>query len=79
MEDVMHAVKSVSSHRVNKMLRRKGNIWLPGYYDRGLKDDCNPDTTIDYILRNPIKAGFVKNIRKFPHWDAKNIPDWVWK
>lgn len=75
---VMEAVKSVSCRRINRILgRKRGSIWLDGYFARGLHEYDGLDVLVNYVLRNPLRAGLVKSIWNYPHWDAKRIPEWV--
>lgn len=61
---VIRSVKSLSSRRTGQKL------WQKGYYDHGLLHDENIKNAARYIVANPLRAGIVKNIHDYPHWDA---------
>jgi acyl-coenzyme A synthetase/AMP-(fatty) acid ligase/REP element-mobilizing transposase RayT len=54
---IMKTIKSVSSHRINKLLGRTGPVWQPDYFDRYVRDWEHYQKTIAYIENNPVKAG----------------------
>jgi REP element-mobilizing transposase RayT len=51
-------IKSVSAHKINKLLKRSGRVWLDESFDHALRagmfEEC-----IEYIRRNPVKRGLV--------------------
>ena len=53
----MQAWKSVTSHRINKLERRKGPLWQREYFDRFMRTEQQLETTIVYVENNPVKAG----------------------
>ncbi len=59
LEEVVQKWKSVSSHRVNRLLGRKGALWRREYFDRYMRTDEQLISTRDYIERNPVAAGLV--------------------
>jgi len=67
---IMNGIKGASSHSVNKLLRRKGNLWEPESFDRIPRSDGDFAFRYSYIVENPIAAGLAKG------------PDdyrWVWR
>jgi REP element-mobilizing transposase RayT len=49
-------VKAFSARRINEILRSKGAIWQPAFYDRA--------------IRRALRAGIVRTIKEYPLWDA---------
>jgi putative transposase len=45
-------------------------IWQPGYYDHAIRKDEDIINIARYIIANPIRAGLVKKVGDYPHWDA---------
>ncbi len=39
LAEIMHGIKSYSSHRINQTMQRKGKVWLAESYDRGVRDE----------------------------------------
>ena len=53
--------KSYTAHEANKILGRKGDFWMPEYFDRYIRNNDHYRNAIDYIDNNPFKAGLVSN------------------
>ena len=62
LASIFHSWKSYSSNRANRILGREGAFWHREYYDRIVRDERDLADTIEYVLRNPEKAG-LKNWR----------------
>ncbi len=56
----MHVFKKTSS----------GKLWQRGFYDRAIRSEQDIETVARYIVRNPVRAGLVKSVRDYSHWDA---------
>lgn len=61
---VVGAVKSLSAHRLKEI------IWQPGFHDHAVRNEEDLQTIARYIVANPLRAGLVKSIGDYPHWDA---------
>ena len=57
---IVHAWKSYSAKRANKILGRTGAFWHEDYFDRFIRDEGHLQRTIDYVENNPVKAGLVE-------------------
>ena len=66
-KDLSATVQSVKS-RTSKSLGY--NVWLKGFHDRAIRRDEDVVTIARYIIANPVRAGIVKSVREYPHWDA---------
>ncbi len=51
--------KSVSGHRANEALGRKGHFWQREYYDRLMRNENEVERAVEYIRENPRRAGLV--------------------
>jgi REP element-mobilizing transposase RayT len=67
---VVQYVKSVSAHRLNKRLGRRGPVWQDGFHDRALRRDEDLKMVARYILGNPVRAGLAETVAEYSHWDA---------
>jgi putative transposase len=67
---VLQTTKSVSAHRINRYLKRKGRFWQDGFHDHALRREEAVVDAARYIIANPLRAGLVGNVRDYPHWDA---------
>ncbi|MCE5975733.1 REP-associated tyrosine transposase [Pseudomonas sp. JR33AA] len=45
-------------------------IWQSGYQDHALRREECVVHVARYIVANPLRAGLVRSIRDYPHWDA---------
>ncbi|MCL1920225.1 MAG: SNF2-related protein [Kiritimatiellaeota bacterium] len=68
LSEIMHSWKSFTAHEANKKLNRKGDFWLPEYFDRFIRSPKHFDFTVNYIRENPVKAGLVRIYQ-----------DWQWR
>ena len=59
------AMKSLSARNVGI-----GRLWQAGFYDHAVRWDEEIQTMARYIAANPLRAGLVKSIGQYPHWDA---------
>ncbi len=61
LEDLLGAIKGVTSCFVNRELGRKGKLWQPESFDRILRDEEHLYNAIQYIGNNPRMAGLPKS------------------
>ena len=45
-------------------------IWQAGYYDHAIRKNEDIVNIARYIIANPLRAGLVKRVGDYPHWDA---------
>jgi REP element-mobilizing transposase RayT len=65
--DILENLKWYTALNANRRLGRKGAFWQHESYDHVIRDAAELDRTIEYVLMNPVKAGFCKDWR-----------DWKW-
>ena len=65
LSKVMAAVKSVSARRIGG-----GRLWQSGFHDHAVRREEDLRTLARYIVANPLRAGLVRRIGDYPHWDA---------
>ncbi len=53
LAEIMQSFKSLTSHKANKILRRKGQFWLEDYLDRYIRTAEHFMRTVRYIENNP--------------------------
>jgi 1-hydroxy-2-methyl-2-(E)-butenyl 4-diphosphate synthase len=59
LEKILHSWKSFTSHEINKRNGTTGSIWQKESYDHLIRDGEDFKNQIDYVLTNPVKAGFI--------------------
>jgi REP element-mobilizing transposase RayT len=67
----VNTVKSWATRRINRLAGFTGRLWSPGFYDRAIRKEEDLGAVARYIVANPLRAGLVRSIRDYPHWDAK--------
>jgi REP element-mobilizing transposase RayT len=75
LKDIMHSLKSYTSHEANKILRRKGQFWWEDYFDRYIRSERHFRKTVEYIENNPVKARLCEKPSDWPFssaWFKKN-------
>ena len=61
---VVQQMKSFSAHAAGTAL------WQPGFHDHALRSDEDMQAAARYLVANPLRAGLVRHIGDYPHWDA---------
>ena len=64
---LMQGLKIHTAIESNKILNRAGQFWHHESYDHIIRDSNELVNTVNYILQNPVKAGFVSDYK-----------DWKW-
>ncbi|MBI4722312.1 MAG: N-6 DNA methylase [Candidatus Stahlbacteria bacterium] len=65
LSEIMHSIKSFTSHKINDIRKRSGSIWLTESYDRIIRTNKEFGEKLQYICENPIKSGLVENLQKY--------------
>ena len=70
LAEVIQSFKSLTSHKANKILRRKGRFWMQYYFDRYIQNADHFAKTVRYIENNPVKARLCKLPQDWPFSSA---------
>jgi REP element-mobilizing transposase RayT len=65
VSSIMHSWKSFTARKANQLLGRKGEFWQREYFDRVMTSSRQMEFTLRYILNNPVKAGFCKEVSEW--------------
>jgi REP element-mobilizing transposase RayT len=57
LSKVLHAWKSFSATKANRLLRRSGEFWQREYYDHLIRSEEEFYRIVNYIADNPNRAG----------------------
>ena len=69
--NLMRSVKGFSARQLNRQWPpREDDIWQKGFHDRALRQEEDLREAARYLVANPLRAGLVKEIGDYPHWDA---------
>jgi REP element-mobilizing transposase RayT len=67
--DILQCLKSVTAHRINKMLRLSGPVWQEESFDHVLRSDESLKEKCEYIRQNPVRKGLVMRSQEY---------QWLW-
>ena len=73
LEDCLQRIKQYVATHVNRLLEQTGQLWAEESYDRIIRDEEHLWNVVQYIGRNPRKAGLPRDewIRWIdPEWEA---------
>ena len=73
LDTIMQSVNGRRARQVNAYLQSTGAIWQRAYHEHALRREEAVSDVIDYMLENPIRAGFVANIADYSLWDTRAI------
>ncbi len=45
-------------------------VWAAGFHDRAMRSDDDLRVAARYVVANPLRAGLVDAVGKYPYWDA---------
>lgn len=68
---VMQNLKRYTAVHANKLLKRAGMFWEEESYEHIVRDEREFWNILNYILRNPVKAGFVQKWQEWPFTFSK--------
>ncbi|HYW73289.1 MAG TPA: transposase [Pyrinomonadaceae bacterium] len=68
---IMQSFKSLTSHKANHLLHRRGSFWMADYFDRYIRNREHFVQTIRYIEDNPVKAGLCERAEDWPFSSAR--------
>ena len=70
LSSVVKTVKARSALTINRHLGQQGSLWQRAYYDHAARKDMDVRQFARYIVANPLRAGLVRVIGDYPHWDC---------
>ena len=63
--DILQCLKSVTAHRINRLLKRSGPIWEEESFDHVLRSNESLKMKCEYIRQNPVVAGLVEGPEEY--------------
>jgi REP element-mobilizing transposase RayT len=67
LQVIVHAWKSFTANRLQRIFERHGRIWQDEYLDRIIRNEADLLEKVNYILGNPVKR-----------WPGIQDYPWVW-
>ncbi len=68
LAEFMRSFKGYTAYKINELKNKKGPFWQPQYHDHALRQDEDLNEVVLYTLRNPVRAGLVKDFQDYPFW-----------
>lgn len=65
---IMMGIKGVSAHLLNLNRNTRGNVWQHESYDRIVGTQYSLNRIINYIAKNPVKAGLSETAEGYSGW-----------
>jgi len=66
---ILQCLKSVTAHRINKLLHVSGPVWQEESFDHVLRSDESLKEKCEYIRQNPVRKGLVARPENY---------QWLW-
>jgi primosomal protein N' (replication factor Y) len=74
LTEILHSIKSFTSHEVNKVMKRSGPVWQDESFDRLIRSESDLHKTWDYIWNNPRQLGLVGPLEAYPFfWTPSGV------
>ena len=70
LPEVMKAIKGRSARLINATLNRTGPVWQEEFFDHVLRSNDSLVDRVDYVCRNPVRAGLVITEDEYK---------WIWR
>lgn len=70
LNEIARLLKGRTARALNGQRVANGEIWQAGYHDHALRKDEDIQACARYLIANPLRAGLVRSVRDYPHWDA---------
>jgi REP element-mobilizing transposase RayT len=68
LKRINSGIKGVSARIVNLMRNSRGQIWQHESYDRIIRNERELLQKVNYVARNPVKAGLIDEIHNYVGW-----------
>lgn len=72
LAEIIHSIKSFSSHEINKERSARGSVWQDERFDRIVRDEDEFFEKLRYIRNNPVKNELAENPEEYP-WLYENL------
>nr|WP_255233344.1 transposase [Aliifodinibius salipaludis] len=70
--EILRSLKRFTAREAKKALGREGQFWQHESFDRVIRDKGELESTIRYVLQNPVKANLVDTWTDWPYSFCKS-------
>jgi len=68
---IVNSRKSYTAKEINKLLGKRGQLWIEEYHDRYVRNERHFHTMVAYIEKNPVKAGLCRDAAQWAFSSAR--------
>jgi putative transposase len=65
LQEILRSVKTFTARNINLYLGRSGSLWQRESWDTTIRNDKHLFAVIEYVIKNPVKAGLVKDWKEW--------------
>lgn len=65
LAEIVGPIKGASAHSINRLLHRKGSVWLDESFDHVLRSEERVQDRIEYLRQNPVRKGLVRSPEEY--------------
>ena len=70
LSNVVKSLKARSALALNRYSNCRGSVWQRAFFDHAIRKEEDVRQLARYIVANPLRAGLVRDIGDYPHWDC---------
>lgn len=70
LSGLMQRLKARSAQAINRRAGRQGTLWQRCFHDHAARHEHDLVALARYVVANPVRAGLVRSVRCYPHWDC---------
>ena len=70
LREIMGGIKGSSSHGINRLLGRRGQLWQEESFDHAIRRSEGLWQKVNYVCNNPVRRGLVATPNDYP---------WLWR
>ncbi len=63
--EIMQGIKGTSTHKINRLLSRSGQVWQRESFDQVLRREESIHAKVEHMVQNPVRAGLVQNAMEY--------------
>ena len=63
--EIMQGIKGTSAQKINRLLKRSGQVWQRESFDRVLRREESIHAKVEYMVQNPVRAGLVRTAMEY--------------
>ena len=67
---VAKMMKARTAQAINRNMNRHGQVWQRAFHEHAVRAEEDIVGIARYIVANPLRAGIVKRVGDYSHWDA---------